>query len=61
MGLVKLLLEHKAFVDHKDSTGSTPLHRAASAGKSESVKVCGVRPAPRTNPRRASMAVLWDL
>jgi cytohesin len=36
---VRLLLEHGASVDLADSQGETPLHRAASAGNLESVRL----------------------
>jgi 26S proteasome non-ATPase regulatory subunit 10 len=34
-----LLAKHGAKVNAKDATGATPLHRAASAGKTEAVRV----------------------
>ncbi len=37
--LLQLLLKHSAKANAKDSTGSTPLHRAASANKAEAVKM----------------------
>ena len=36
--LIRLLLKHGAAVGKQDVTGSTPLHRAASAGKAEAVR-----------------------
>jgi 26S proteasome non-ATPase regulatory subunit 10 len=36
--LVKLLLSRGAKVNAKDGQGSTPLHRAASAGRQEAVR-----------------------
>ena len=38
VGLIRLLLSAGAKVNVKDKTGSTPLHRAASAGKPEAVR-----------------------
>lgn len=37
--LLRLLLKHGAKVNARDSTGSSPLHRAASAGKAEAVRL----------------------
>ncbi len=39
MSLLRMLLRAGAKVDCKDVTGSTPLHRAASAGKMAAVKL----------------------
>lgn len=39
VGIMRLLLKAGAKVNAKDKTGSAPLHRAASAGKLESVRV----------------------
>lgn len=39
VGLLRLLLKAGAKPNRKDATGSTPLHRAASAGKAEAVRV----------------------
>ena len=39
VGIMRLLLKAGAKVNAKDKTGSSPLHRAASAGKMETVRV----------------------
>jgi ankyrin repeat protein len=39
VSILRQLLQHGAKVNAKDNTGSTPLHRAAGAGKAEAVQV----------------------
>lgn len=51
LGLIRLLAKHGAKVNAKDGTGSTPLHRAASAGKQEAARVLLEEARAKVDPR----------
>jgi ankyrin repeat protein len=59
--LIKLLLSHGAKVNAKDGQGSTPLHRAASAGRQEAVRALLEAPDLKIDATDKQVGAVWGI